>query len=73
MTDIYGFDWNAGDKVWDLTALANNWPDQIGRVLEVDGTNVLVEYASGTQRWKMSVNLESAALPGVQEETDNGK
>ncbi len=60
MKDIYGFDWNVGDKVWDLSALANNWPDQIGIVVEVDGTNVEVEYPSGIRRWKMSVNLSSA-------------
>ena len=48
---------NIGDKVTDITAEANNWPDKNGEVIEVDGTNVKVRYASGKERWKKEINL----------------
>lgn len=57
MTDIYGLNFKPGDIVFDLTAIDYGWPDTIGTVMDVDGTNVLVKYESGRQRWKMSVNL----------------
>lgn len=46
-----------GDDVADLTALHRGWPDRRGEVIEVDGSNVLVRYPSGTERWKADINL----------------
>lgn len=45
------------DKVVDLTAKENGWPDVEGVVTEVDGSNVKVRYTSGKERWKMHINL----------------
>ena len=46
-----------GDKVVDLTASKNDWPDQKGEVIEVDGSNIKVRYESGNERWKKDINL----------------
>lgn len=53
-----------GDEVVDITARNHNlttkgerWPDVNGKVVDVDGTNVQVEYTSGTKRWKMHTSL----------------
>lgn len=45
------------DKVVDITAIENQWPDQRGTVIEVDGSMVKVRYDSGAMRWKMHINL----------------
>ena len=42
-----------GNTVVDKTAIANNWPDKEGEVIEVDGSNIKVKYDSGNERWKM--------------------
>ena len=46
-----------GDDVVDITAEENEWPDVKGQVVQVDGSNVKVRYESGTERWKMHINL----------------
>jgi hypothetical protein len=46
-----------GDVVMDITAEENEWPDVRGKVVEVDGSNIKVRYESGTERWKMHINL----------------
>lgn len=46
-----------GDKVIDRTAEYHNWPDKRGKVIEVDGSHVLIRYESGNKRWKMHINL----------------
>jgi hypothetical protein len=51
-------DFKVGDRVYDLTAMENGWPDAIGEVIEVDGSQVKVRYESGNERWKMHINLE---------------
>lgn len=53
-----------GDDVADLTALHRGWPDRHGEVIEVDGSNVLVRYPSGTERWKADINLALYRRPG---------
>jgi len=54
----HGF--KGGDKIVDITAEKNNWPDMTGEIVEIDGTNIKVRYASGNERWKMSINLRKA-------------
>lgn len=46
-----------GDEVIDCTAEANDWSDKEGKVLEVDGSHVLVKYISGNIRAKMHISL----------------
>lgn len=46
-----------GNTVVDKTAIANNWPDKEGEVIEVDGSNIKVKYDSGNERWKMYKSL----------------
>ncbi len=46
-----------GDDVLDKTAVANNWPDREGVVIEVDGSNIKVKYGSENERWKMHKSL----------------
>ena len=43
--------------VIDITAEENGWPDVKGKVVAVDGSNIKVRYESGTERWKMHINL----------------
>ena len=44
-------------RVIDITAEANGWPDVRGVVTEIDGSNVKVKYDSGAERWKMHINV----------------
>lgn len=46
-----------GDKVLDVTAMRNGWPDQEGEIIELDGSNIKVRYNSGNERWKAAWNL----------------
>jgi hypothetical protein len=50
-------DFRVNDEVIDLTAEQNGWPDLGGRVMDVDGSHVLVKYESGAVRPKMHINL----------------
>ena len=45
------------DVVIDITAESNGWTDVRGKVLEVDGPHVLVEYDSGNRRAKLAAHL----------------
>ncbi len=54
-----------GDEVIDINAQNHNlntqaehWPDVNGRVVDIDGTNIKVEYTSGTKRWKLHTSLK---------------
>ena len=49
-----------GDKVIDLTGVELNSDDQTGVVKKVDGSNILVRYDTGNERWKMHISLRSA-------------
>jgi hypothetical protein len=46
-----------GDKVVDMTAEANGWPDVEGEIIQVDGSNIKVRYTSGNERWKLPINI----------------
>ena len=46
-----------GDRVGDITAFGREWPDLYGYVVKIDGSNILVKYDSGVERWKMWTNL----------------
>jgi len=56
-------DFSVDDEVIDRTAEANRWPDVQGRVIEVDGSNVHVQYESGNKRWKMHISLRKRVVP----------
>lgn len=47
-----------GLRVIDITAVRNNWPDKFGTILEIDGSNIKVQYDSGAVRWKAWWNLQ---------------
>jgi hypothetical protein len=51
-------DFKVDDKVTDITAVENGWPDFEDVVVAVDGSNVKVRYSSGTERSKMHINLQ---------------
>lgn len=50
--------YSVGDRVIDRTAEACGWVDKKGVVVEDDGSNVKVQYTSGTVRWKMDMSLK---------------
>lgn len=56
-------DLEVGDTVSDITAVANGWPDQIGEIVRLDGSNALVRYQSGEERTKATPNLMVIARP----------
>lgn len=49
--------YQVGQRVIDLTAQYEGWPDVEGEIIEVDGSNVRVRYTSSNERWKKDINL----------------
>jgi hypothetical protein len=47
-----------GLKMIDRIAIHEGWPEEEGTILEVDGSNVKLEYPDGVVRWKAAFNLD---------------
>lgn len=56
-------EFQVGDTVIDLTAEEQGWPDLQGEIVDVDGAQIKVRYTSGTERWKMHINLRKSTAP----------